>query len=237
MKNQINEKLRKAYPLLMNQDNHGRTPFNLFGIEIGPGWLPVVFEFLGFCEDLQQKTGKAVSISQIKEKFGTLRIYCNLPCESMEEHIIETLFELQSSQICDICGEPGRLGNETGYWCTRCENHRNLKDREAIRKAELLCLERLLDYERKGLSCHGIAFAESCESDKGEGLASLDVYFPSSHIPNLRNGLSEYLTTQSYKDKPVNELKERVEQLSRDGLKIGSWSDGSETGSKAIGSE
>lgn len=56
---------------------------------------------------------------QVKEKFGTLRFYMSSSNEEMDEWI--DLAEVNSSQICEMCGKPGELQNHVAWFrTTRC---------------------------------------------------------------------------------------------------------------------
>lgn len=91
------------------------------------------------------------SIRQIKEKFGTLRLYCEplwpntKPTAIFEVAIINQglavtpapdknpinealLFakmraEARSGYICEHCGQPGSMRNKGGYFFTACDEH------------------------------------------------------------------------------------------------------------------
>lgn len=58
---------------------------------------------------------------QIKEKYGTLRIYCdnNAP----ETDALISFAEYMSAVTCELCGKPGELIS-TGWHCVRCEEHK-----------------------------------------------------------------------------------------------------------------
>jgi hypothetical protein len=58
-------------------------------------------------------------ISQVKEKFGELRVYHN--GSDTIGHIVECA-EAASSRTCDVCGGPGRLQGQ-GWISVRCRDH------------------------------------------------------------------------------------------------------------------
>jgi hypothetical protein len=58
---------------------------------------------------------------QVKEKFGGLRFY-HSGCDEYTLGIEMTAGTL-SSYICEICGAPGCLNDEDGWWSTRCDAH------------------------------------------------------------------------------------------------------------------
>jgi hypothetical protein len=63
--------------------------------------------------------------AQVKEKFGGLRFYIDtLPgvkYETVSPLIREA--EQKSYEICEVCGEPGRLRERRGWMKTLCDKH------------------------------------------------------------------------------------------------------------------
>lgn len=69
----------------------------------------------------------SLTIVQIKEKLGGLRIYYDagrLPAETIAkiEEAID-LAEARAACTCDVCGSEGRLFDDGGWLATRCEVH------------------------------------------------------------------------------------------------------------------
>jgi len=120
------QKLRSKWPAL-------RT----VPLEHGPGWIDIIDRIMaaiyiaGFDEQRDE-------IRQIKEKFGTLRVYfaCDVrslsvsDCEQFQggdrfERILKAIRANDSSgRTCEECGQPGRLLVSAGWWATRCHEHR-----------------------------------------------------------------------------------------------------------------
>ncbi|EMP57135.1 hypothetical protein MSNKSG1_00893 [Marinobacter santoriniensis NKSG1] len=222
-------KLRADFPLLMHQGEE--NSFTRFGIEAGLGWFPIIYELFAVCEDIQQRTGKAVQISQIKEKFGSLRLYVNLPVDLMEEDIIEAIFESLSTKICDICGEPGSLGSIDGYWCTRCPDHRDMSSYSVDDERDLLkaTRDRFIDYTREGLDTYGICYIRAERSGKDDGNAALKVYKLPDRILSLRDkSLIEQCDVSEHAGSPES-LQEIVRDLKSKHKLLG-CSDGSDEG-------
>lgn len=82
---------------------------------VGPGWYNLVLNV----ELAAQK--KNVEIAQVKEKFGTLRIYTETSDSDLNT-IINTAEKL-SEVTCESCGGPGRLRNTHGWLKTMCDSH------------------------------------------------------------------------------------------------------------------
>ncbi len=98
--------------------------------QVGPGWGTIL-------EQLHEELMviyPAYQVAQVKEKFGTLRVYLNTyPREIWQElSDVITKYEKMTAVTCEGCGEPGRLCRPNGSWvltlCERCEEHRK-KDR------------------------------------------------------------------------------------------------------------
>jgi hypothetical protein len=69
-----------------------------------------------------------LQIVQIKEKFGTLRLYKRAAAgftgamgDAVQEAI--DLAEARSACTCERCGEPGRLFRDSGVYLTACDTH------------------------------------------------------------------------------------------------------------------
>jgi len=57
---------------------------------------------------------------QIKEKFGTLRLYCGNVDETT--NAVTDFAELMSATTCEFCGQPGKT-YRTGWYKTLCPTH------------------------------------------------------------------------------------------------------------------
>ena len=73
--------------------------------------------------DVSEKQAKW---GQIKEKFGTPRMY--YPKDEKARAVVDCAESRLSGRICETCGAPGRLGEDRGWWRTRCPIHEE-KDR------------------------------------------------------------------------------------------------------------
>lgn len=93
------------------------------GSQIGEGWFDLVRE-------LDAKIAKLAPdyvVHQVKEKFGGLRYYIGL--KNSETTISDKIHELvheteqASLNICEVCGEEGKLISINGWYTTRCSKH------------------------------------------------------------------------------------------------------------------
>jgi len=227
------DKFQKAYPLLMHQQDD--NSFNRFGLEVGPGWYPLIFEMFGFMDDLQQRSGKAVSMSQIKEKFGTLRIHANMHCESIEQELIEDVFEYLSAKSCDFCGGPGKMGSHKGLWATRCDRHRDIRDFREADKIREQAAKDFLSYERKGVSTEDLVYVYVTKSEENDDLASMIMYEFPNYIENLKDGLIDKLSFTQLDNRPIDELAGIVRDLKDDKKKLMNVTDASPAAEKVMG--
>lgn len=113
---------KEKYPLVFRADD---SPY----IECYVGWYSILDEFLGWMEDVIRRTKETDTpgIAQIKEKYGSLRIYLNIPdfwyTKYQEEcQYIDKAIEMavnQSMETCELCGKPGHVVG-TGWLACRC---------------------------------------------------------------------------------------------------------------------
>jgi hypothetical protein len=94
---------------------------------VGDGWQDLVEKaFVRIDAAAEGQPTGSLQILQIKEKFGTLRIYYGhrLPDDvlaKVEEAV--KLAEARSRCTCETCGAAGQLYNKGGWRMTRCERH------------------------------------------------------------------------------------------------------------------
>ena len=84
----------------------------------GDGWLPMIQNLIQELID----AGWNKEISQIKEKFGSLRFYIGGGSDEM--YTIIGKYEHKSLEICEECGEPGELVISNRWWQTKCDKHK-----------------------------------------------------------------------------------------------------------------
>jgi hypothetical protein len=108
----------KWTPIFERSDR--REPIKMFGCECGAGWIDIIDRALDKClaEDPDFR------VFQIKEKFGTMRLYA---AGGGDVQKICTEAEEESETTCEQCGAPGVLRG--GGWlytaCDGCEAKRS----------------------------------------------------------------------------------------------------------------
>jgi hypothetical protein len=76
-----------------------------------------------WCESFDPYIPRA---SQVKEKFGTLRFY--MTCGTEEMDLLIDVAEAVSEITCEVCGLPGVLRNDYGWFRTLCDTCAVRKD-------------------------------------------------------------------------------------------------------------
>ena len=118
------EKMLETYPELFGTNLTPQNSLMVFGIETGKGWGDVVLSFLPKLSKIVKENNiEDFRIVQIKEKFGTLRVYTR---GDTSEGIKELISEMEDicDYTCDKCGsKEGKL--RTNGWvrvrCDECE--------------------------------------------------------------------------------------------------------------------
>jgi hypothetical protein len=126
-KKEFEKYLKKKYPIVCRGLLNKTTPSSgyilpiAFGIECGEGWYDLIEYAASKLEGLHQ----GIEFVQIKEKFGTSRIYVNNHTDEVEK--ILQFVEQESSTTCEMCGAKGTLFVDLGWWKTRCEKCKHKK--------------------------------------------------------------------------------------------------------------
>lgn len=128
MNDELERALLKKYPMIFSgvDPNHGSDM--PWGIECGDGWY-LILERL--CQEIRGRVVKhhapQVKFTQIKEKFGELRIYYS-GCDKHVDELID-LAVIASKSVCEMCGAQGASQRTCHGWiktlCTDCLNSIN----------------------------------------------------------------------------------------------------------------
>jgi len=117
----------KKYTII-NPDPTLQANLMVFGFETGRGWYPLIYELLNKLQAIEDRDGIGLEITQIKEKFGGLRVYTNIGTDEIW-NLIEEYGE-KSFTICEICGKPGKLRNNHGWYTTLCDSCQEREEKE-----------------------------------------------------------------------------------------------------------
>lgn len=123
------ELLFNKYPSLFIQKNLPKSETCMcWGIETGPGWYDLIDETCA--KIIKIDKDKEVQFTQIKEKFGGLRIYFNIyPSNKNIEYnklfrnVLDIInkSEIRSFSICENCGKPGKRVSINNWLLTLCK--------------------------------------------------------------------------------------------------------------------
>lgn len=104
------------------KDIRGReTSVEFWKEYVGEGWHPLVEECYNVCVENE------IDITQVKEKFGTLRFYIFGGSDKVYNKIEDIC--ARSAIICEQCGGSGRTIDVNGWYYTLCPNcEKRLKD-------------------------------------------------------------------------------------------------------------
>jgi hypothetical protein len=104
---------------ILNPDPTLQQNLMAFDFQCGEGWFPLIWNTLDKIQDIVDKTGLDIEITEIKEKYGELNIYLSGYTKEIED-IIEDATN-KSTRICEVCGKPGSLHKVGYWWMTRCD--------------------------------------------------------------------------------------------------------------------
>jgi hypothetical protein len=110
----------------------------VWGFECGSGWKDLLDEALAAIEEeiskMPEEAQENVYATQIKEKFGGLRLYMSAENQAMSEAIHKACVKAQ--ETCEVCGKPGETRG--GAWlkttCDECDDVRINKRKAHDRK-------------------------------------------------------------------------------------------------------
>jgi hypothetical protein len=87
--------------------------------EVGLGWFPLIKDLITDLIEL----GWNKEVCQVKEKFGGLRFYINAATSEAHKRISQA--EIESMNICEVTGKPGKLRTDIGWYRTLCDEEYN----------------------------------------------------------------------------------------------------------------
>ncbi len=113
--------------ILRYPDIFGKPPFDpmktlvCFGFEVSKFWIPILSEgFKEINQIVQDQKIKDFRITQVKEKFGSLRIYSNFYTDEIDA-VIDKM-EDKVSTICEKCGSPEGKFRQDGWLRVECDS-------------------------------------------------------------------------------------------------------------------
>lgn len=105
---------------IINPDPALKNNLLAFGFMCGVGWHPLIFEMMDEIQDIVDRDNlDDFEITEIKEKYGKLRVYTTHYIEEIATIIRK--YEDRSSRICELCGKRGRARNINKWITTICD--------------------------------------------------------------------------------------------------------------------
>lgn len=100
---------------------------NPIGFECGDGWFNIIQPMVAYiCRHNKKYKSSQIHMTQVKEKYGTLRFYTNHETGPLSRMIKEA--EAKSAVTCEQCGEPGKIRGR-GWYYTACDEHTRAGDK------------------------------------------------------------------------------------------------------------
>lgn len=98
----------------------------MWGLDCGDGWFDLIWET---CEKLKPMVSDDFRFSQVKEKYGGLRMYWNDNSKAFRPpghwdkiSKIISKAEEKSETICELCGKPSTIRRTESDWLYNCCN-------------------------------------------------------------------------------------------------------------------
>jgi hypothetical protein len=124
---ELEKQLMTKYPdLFKDKDAPPTESLMCFGVECREGWYDIIESACGIIAHHIKQSPHLADFrwTQIKEKFGRLRLYRIGPADDYILGVIDMAEDLSGS-ICEICGNRGKLCG-SGWVVTLCPYHENL---------------------------------------------------------------------------------------------------------------
>ena len=127
----LENKLADEFPFMSyNPQTINQKPisdlYESFGCECGDGWYELLREMCVEIAKAYADRGIEIDFKplQIKEKYGTLRVYF-ASSDEMYKPIQEIIdkYEEKSEAVCDECGLPGKLRSDLNWILVLCDTH------------------------------------------------------------------------------------------------------------------
>ena len=132
MKQELDEYLCKVFPKIFAERNLPMQETSMcWGFECGDGWFNIINQL---CQNIQhhidwknkeKEVVAQVVVSQVKEKYGTLRFYYSGGDDTIDGMV--SMAESMSGVTCEECGNIGE-SNNGGWIKVLCETHREERE-------------------------------------------------------------------------------------------------------------
>lgn len=88
-----------------------------FRFDCEDGWFNILYDLIGQLRQISFDYGCDITASQIKEKFGALRVYIDPLDSECSDLVHETIEEAEalSAKTCEMCGKPGLVNYSNSF--------------------------------------------------------------------------------------------------------------------------
>ena len=135
MKQELVDELVRLAPNFFSKDPERPSPYSQRGFEVCDGWFEIVKSVALAAEEdlaaLPDGIRSQIRCSQVKEKFGGLRVYVDGPVWDVEAKASRMpRFDAALDEgarkawtTCEECGAPAKRRNLRGYLFVVCDEH------------------------------------------------------------------------------------------------------------------
>lgn len=125
MDQNLEDKIMSQFPWFEAKTIWGENLGCGMGCDCDDGWYNLIHDFCKELDDFYKTKNKNINkikIYQIKEKYGTLRIYLGNYIDGVDDIVAK--YEDLSGEICEMCGNIGDISISGSWYKTLCEKHR-----------------------------------------------------------------------------------------------------------------
>ncbi|BFH61101.1 MULTISPECIES: hypothetical protein [Paenibacillus] len=122
MKLELKEKLFTRFPWSIPDKSDTMSPWTQYTFECGDGWYQILWDMFTEIEEVYKNNGIKIklTVGQIKQKFGELRVYIHDALPEVNELIVK--YQEISVKICEGCGIESSIQRRVHYWTTLCDD-------------------------------------------------------------------------------------------------------------------
>ncbi len=110
------KELMEKYNAFIHPEKGIQNTLMGFGFECGEGWHPILERLFEAISKLDKPEG--FEVTQVKEKYGSLRVNTNYSTDEIDDLIDKA--EEESITTCEVCGKPGKLSKKNFWYKTLC---------------------------------------------------------------------------------------------------------------------
>lgn len=118
--------------MMVNRNKSMMETTMCWGFECGDGWYNILNQLMSQIQhhidwkNRDTEVVQQVTLDQVKEKFGTLRVYYS----GGDDYIrgVVSMAQAMSGSTCEVCGNAGKFRGKSWFY-TACDEHAKDDDR------------------------------------------------------------------------------------------------------------